>query len=67
MACGLPVILTPNTERMILCSRSVNGDVVPVRNSQAIAEAIIKWHERILSTEGFQVRVRSLAGFRQPV
>lgn len=49
LACGLPVITTPNTGASDLIQPGVNGEVVPIRDSQAIADAILKWADRILS------------------
>jgi len=49
MACGLPVVLTPNTGTAEYVQPGVNGEVVPIRDPQAIADAIIKWGDRILS------------------
>lgn len=47
MACGLPVILTPNTGTSDFVAPGVNGEVVPIRDAQAIADAIEKWAERL--------------------
>jgi glycosyltransferase involved in cell wall biosynthesis len=49
MACGLPAILTPNTGANDFVRPGVNGEVVPIRDPQAIADAIFKWAEKILS------------------
>ena len=46
MACGLPVVLTPNTGTADLVEPGVNGEVVPIRDPQAAAAAIIACHER---------------------
>ena len=51
MACGLPVVLTPNTGANDFVQAGTNGDVVPVRDPQAIAEAALRWGERCLSGE----------------
>lgn len=48
MACGLPVVLTPNTGTADLVIPGVNGEVVPVRDPEAAAKAIIACHERQL-------------------
>jgi len=47
LACGLPVITTPNTGASDLVQPGVNGEVVPIRDPQAIAEAILKWAEKV--------------------
>jgi glycosyltransferase involved in cell wall biosynthesis len=49
MACGLPVILTPNTGTSDFVQPGVNGEVVPIRDVPAISEAILKWADRLLS------------------
>jgi glycosyltransferase involved in cell wall biosynthesis len=56
MACGLPAILTPNTGANDFIQPGVNGEVVPIRDPQAIADAVFKWAEKILSP-GWQPRV----------
>jgi len=47
MACGLPVVVTPNTGSNDLVSEGVNGSVVPIRDPQAIADAILFWWQKI--------------------
>lgn len=56
MACGLPAILTPNTGVNDFIQPGANGEVVPIRDPQAIADAVFKWAEKILSP-GWQPRV----------
>ena len=56
MACGLPAILTPNTGANDFIRPGVNGEVVPIRDPQAIADAVLKWAEIILKP-GWQPRV----------
>jgi glycosyltransferase involved in cell wall biosynthesis len=56
MACGLPAILTPNTGANDVVRPDVNGEVVPIRDPRAIADAVFKWAEKILSP-GWQPRV----------
>ena len=51
MACGLPAILTPNTGANDFIQPGVNGEVVPIRDPQAIAEAVFKWAEKVLSSD----------------
>ena len=43
MACGLPVITTKNTGASDLVLPGENGEVIPLRNPEAIAEAVLKW------------------------
>jgi len=52
MACGLPVILTPNTGSADFVRPGINGEVVPIRDARAIADAILKWADLILSPGG---------------
>ncbi|HXS68007.1 MAG TPA: glycosyltransferase family 4 protein [Candidatus Polarisedimenticolia bacterium] len=47
MACGLPAILTPNTGASDSVQPGVSGEIVPIRDPQAIADAILKWAEII--------------------
>jgi alpha-maltose-1-phosphate synthase len=49
LACGVPVITTPNTGASELVTPGRNGEVVPIRDSAAIAEAFFKWADPILS------------------
>ena len=56
LACGLPAILTPNTGASDLIQSGVNGQVVPIRDPQAIADAVFTWADKIL-TIGWQPRV----------
>ena len=48
LACGLPVITTPNTGASDLIQSSINGEVVPIRDPQAMADAVFKWSEKVL-------------------
>ncbi|MBN1914147.1 MAG: glycosyltransferase family 4 protein [Candidatus Omnitrophica bacterium] len=41
MACGLPVIITANTGGCDICRDGREGFIVPIRNSEAIAERIL--------------------------
>jgi glycosyltransferase involved in cell wall biosynthesis len=52
LACGLPIITTRNTGASDLIVPDKNGEIVPIRDPAAIAEAILKWHEKILSSPG---------------
>jgi glycosyltransferase involved in cell wall biosynthesis len=56
LACGLPAIITPNTGASDLIQSGVNGEVVPIRDPQAIADAVFKWADKILAP-GWQPRV----------
>jgi glycosyltransferase involved in cell wall biosynthesis len=47
MACGLPVVVTPNTGSNDLVTEGLNGSVVPIRDPKAIADAILSWWARI--------------------
>lgn len=55
MACGLPVVLTPNTGASDFVVEGVNGSVVPIRNAEATAAAALEWWGKIK------------AGYRPPV
>ncbi|HWF17647.1 MAG TPA: glycosyltransferase family 4 protein, partial [Verrucomicrobiae bacterium] len=52
LACGLPVITTPNTGASDLIIPGKNGEIVPIRDPAAIAEAVFKWADIILSRDG---------------
>ncbi|MEQ1861089.1 MAG: glycosyltransferase [Chthoniobacteraceae bacterium] len=47
MACGLPVIVTPNTGAADLVVPERSGSIVPIRDAQAIAAAVLAWGEKI--------------------
>jgi glycosyltransferase involved in cell wall biosynthesis len=49
MACGLQVVLTPNTGASDFVQPGVNGEVVPIRDPQATADAILKCWKRVRS------------------
>jgi glycosyltransferase involved in cell wall biosynthesis len=51
MACGLPVVLTPNTGANDFVQAGISGEVVPIRDPQAIADAILKWADKILAPD----------------
>jgi glycosyltransferase involved in cell wall biosynthesis len=55
LACGLPAITTPNTGASDLIQSGVNGEVVPIRDPKAIADAVFKWADKILRP-GWQSR-----------
>jgi starch synthase len=46
MACGLQVVLTPNSGANDFVAPGVNGEVVPIRDAPATAEAILRCYER---------------------
>jgi len=50
MACGLPVILTPNTGANDFVLPGQSGTVVPIRDAPAIADAILEWGDRVMSS-----------------
>jgi glycosyltransferase involved in cell wall biosynthesis len=56
LACGLPAITTPNTGASDLIQPGRNGEVVPIRDAKAIADAVLKWAEKILASD-WQPRV----------
>lgn len=51
LACGLPAIVTPNTGASDLVQSGINGEVVPIRDAQAIADAIFKWTGIVLKSD----------------
>lgn len=67
LACGLPVITTPNTGASDLVRPGENGEVVPVCDSQALAQAALKWWERIRVGEriGGYEALKSRLGFQK--
>lgn len=52
LACDVPVITTPNTGASDLIVPGKNGEIVPIRDSGAIADAVFKWADMILSPAG---------------
>jgi alpha-maltose-1-phosphate synthase len=55
MACGLPVVLTPHTGTHDFVVPGVNGEVVPIRDAPAAAEAVLKCYERLRAGQRPQV------------
>lgn len=53
MTCGLPVVLTPNTGVSDFVIPGINGEVVPIRDPQAAAAAIIRCYERRIAGDAF--------------
>jgi glycosyltransferase involved in cell wall biosynthesis len=51
LACGVPVIATPNTGASDVIIPGRSGEIVPIRSPEAIAEAALKWADIILSDE----------------
>jgi glycosyltransferase involved in cell wall biosynthesis len=47
MACGLPVVTTPNSGINDHITEGVNGSIVPIRDPEATAAAILSWWEKI--------------------
>jgi starch synthase len=47
MACGLPVILTPNTGTAQYVQDGVNGSVVPIRDVDAIVRQALLWRDKL--------------------
>jgi starch synthase len=56
IACGLPVIVTAHTGSNDYVQPGVNGEIVPIRDAKAIADAVLKWSDKILAP-GWQPRV----------
>lgn len=47
--CGLPIIVTPHTGANDVVTPGVNGEIVPIRDSRAIAEGVFAWRDKVLS------------------
>lgn len=47
LACGLPAVTTPNTGASDFVKPGVNGEIVPIRDPAATAEAILKCWGRV--------------------
>jgi glycosyltransferase involved in cell wall biosynthesis len=64
LACGLPIVVTPNTGSNDFVQHRRNGSIVPIRDSRAIAEEILWWWEKIRSDDLEAVSIdRSVLGF----
>src|SRR3989344_4075705 len=67
MACGLPVIATTNTGAEDLFSDGVDGFIVPIRDSDAIAERIAQWlsrpDDREMMAQAALKRVAAIGGW----
>jgi len=55
MACGRPAILSVNTGASDLVQPGISGEITSIRDSQAIANAVLKWAE-IIMEPGYQTR-----------
>lgn len=60
MACGVPVIATKNAGSSDLIEPGVNGEVVPIRDPRAMADATLKWWADIRAGK----RVRNIERIR---
>ena len=47
MACGLPAVVTTNTGSCDIVTEGVNGSIVPIRDPEAIASAVLSWWAEI--------------------
>jgi len=68
LACGLPVITTPNTGASDLIHPGKNGEVVPIRDAAAIADRVLHWWSRLRSEDArvvFDTSVLSVARFER--
>jgi alpha-maltose-1-phosphate synthase len=65
LACGLPVITTRNTGASDLILPGENGEIVPIRDPEAVAEAVLKWWAKIREGKRLQnlQRTRDLLSF----
>ena len=53
MACGLPLVITPNTGVSDFVVPGVNGEIVPIRDPEATAAAIVRCYERRIAGDIF--------------
>jgi glycosyltransferase involved in cell wall biosynthesis len=49
LVCGLPAIVTQNTGVNDWIVSEANGQVVPIRDARAIAEAVFTWRDKVFS------------------
>ncbi len=67
LACGCPVVATPNSGSIDLFEEGKEGFIVPIRNSEALAQAFEKISDipELRDEMGYhgQVRVKSLGGW----
>jgi len=65
LACGLPIVVTPNTGSNDFVQHRRNGSVVPIRNPRAIADEILWWWEKIRNNDQEDACIdRSILGFQ---
>ncbi len=57
MACGLPAILSVNTGASDAVQPGISGEIVPIRDPKAIADAVLKWAEIVMRPD-YQARTR---------
>ena len=60
MACGLPVVVTPHTGINDYVQPGINGEVVPIRDPVAAADAILRLWENIQKTESTATPMKNL-------
>jgi hypothetical protein len=67
LGCGMPVITTPNTGASDLIRPGVNGEVVPIADARALADAALKWWERLRKGEriGGRAELEELLSFER--
>jgi glycosyltransferase involved in cell wall biosynthesis len=51
LACGLPLITTAHSGVNDFVVPGKNGEIVPLRDAHAVAEAIVKWGDKIMANE----------------
>jgi glycosyltransferase involved in cell wall biosynthesis len=51
LACGLPVITTAHSGINDFIVPDKNGEIVPLRDANAVAAAILKWGDKIMTSE----------------
>ena len=47
LACGLPALVTPNTGAADFVTPEVTGSIVPIRDPQTLAGAVLRWYEKL--------------------
>lgn len=55
LSCGLPAITTSNTGASDLVRDGVNGSIVPLRDPEALVQAVLFWQEKLRS-DSWQAR-----------
>ena len=50
LSCGLPVITTPNSGANDFIEPGIGGEIVPIRDAGAIADAVLKWADRVIKS-----------------